>query len=270
MSSLRVAVIVVLTLDAMGSLGCHKGQTEVQQENRKVEDTSLLSDPDEVQLDWNGKLESVRASETKRIEVDRYPVTAAQLADLVVLSGLSELLLDQGVVDDGSIDSYISKLDLIHFRARYSPITDDGFAALVASQKNLRILNLPQAILTKRAFQKLAQTPSLTFLRIGGPGIDDDAIDELSKRTQLRHLHLLAPRLTDRSLEFIAAMDSLESFYLDDCRLSDKAWEKLFQARPKLHVHIDQAHHDRDPRPIHDSIESTTKLGPVVSGTQVP
>ncbi len=270
MSSLRLALILVLTLDFMGSLGCRKTQTEVQEGSNNVQDRFLLSNPDAVQLDWKSKLQSVRASETKRIEVDGYPVTAVQLAELVALSGLSELLLDQGVVDDGSIDSYISRLDLVHFRARFSPITDDGFVALVASQKNLRILNLPQAILTKRAFQKLDQTPPLTFLRIGGPGIDDDAIYELSKKTQLRHLHLVAPQLTDRSLEFIAAMDSLDSFYLDDCRLSDKAWEKLFQARPKLHVHIDQAHHDRDPHPLHDSTESTTKSGQAVSGTPYP
>jgi hypothetical protein len=34
--------------------------------------------------------------------------------------------------------------------------------------------------------------------------------------------------------------------------VSDEAGEEYFQACPKVHVHVDQAHHDRDPNRGHD------------------
>jgi len=45
----------------------------------------------------------------------------------------------------------------------------------------------------------------------------------------------------------LAKMEQLESLYLDGADLSDAAVDELFRARPQLHVHFDQEHHDRDP-----------------------
>jgi hypothetical protein len=42
-------------------------------------------------------------------------------------------------------------------------------------------------------------------------------------------------------------MSELSSLYIDECPLPDTAWTQLFAARPNLHVHVDQAHHDLDP-----------------------
>jgi hypothetical protein len=42
-------------------------------------------------------------------------------------------------------------------------------------------------------------------------------------------------------------MDGLWNLYLDGAGVSDEAWSRYFGARPTVHVHVDQAHHDRDP-----------------------
>ena len=84
-------------------------------------------------------------------------------------------------------------------------------------------------------------------LRLGGSQLDDAAVAEIARLPKLRSLHLIGPSLTDAALQELAKAPSLTSFYLDDCPLSDSAWELLFAVKPKLHVHIDQLHHDRDP-----------------------
>jgi hypothetical protein len=39
----------------------------------------------------------------------------------------------------------------------------------------------------------------------------------------------------------------LWNLYLDGAGVSDGAWERYFALHPEVHVHVDQAHHDRDP-----------------------
>jgi hypothetical protein len=51
----------------------------------------------------------------------------------------------------------------------------------------------------------------------------------------------------DAGLDVLARMDGLWNLYLDGAGVSDEAWSRYFGARPTVHVHVDQAHHDRDP-----------------------
>jgi hypothetical protein len=46
-------------------------------------------------------------------------------------------------------------------------------------------------------------------------------------------------------------MPGLWSLYLDGAGVSEGAWGGYFEQRPDVHVHVDQVHHDRDPRPTH-------------------
>ena len=53
--------------------------------------------------------------------------------------------------------------------------------------------------------------------------------------------------LGDDGLEGISRYDGLWNLYLDGAGISDEAWERYFALHPEVHVHVDQAHHDRDP-----------------------
>jgi hypothetical protein len=60
-------------------------------------------------------------------------------------------------------------------------------------------------------------------------------------------LHLIDVRISDKGLAKLATIPQLESLYLDHAHVTDDGLEALFKERPKLHVHIDQHHHDLDP-----------------------
>jgi len=60
-------------------------------------------------------------------------------------------------------------------------------------------------------------------------------------------LHLIDVPIGDDGLTVLQRLPGLWNLYLDGAGVSDEAWERYFQACPRVHVHIDQAHHDRDP-----------------------
>ncbi len=204
------------------------------------------------QLDqqWREQFARVLAGESDTLLLDSGPITAEQLAELSQLDGkLTQLLIDAGGVDDTALPSIAKVHSLVHLRLRESDISDQGLASLVAAGlPELQILNIPQGRIGARGIVSLAALPKLVQLRLGGKQLDDGAVAELAKLPKLRSLHLIGPDVTDAALRELAACPLLTSFYLDDCPLSDAAWEELFAAKSNLHVHVDQAHHDRDPK----------------------
>jgi hypothetical protein len=64
----------------------------------------------------------------------------------------------------------------------------------------------------------------------------------------LKRLHLIDIPISDKGLAELTAIEQLESLYIDGGDFSDAALDELFRARPGLHVHLNQKHHDRDPR----------------------
>lgn len=201
---------------------------------------------------WSEQVARVRAGTSHEITLEHTPVTSAELAELKGLTGLRTLILDSGVVRDEDAPTIATLSGLEHLRLRESPLSDRGLGELARGQlDSLIILNLPQATPTAAGLEELAKLPHVRQLRIGGKQIDDEAVAVLAKWPELTSLHLIGPGITDKSLKTIAGMPELISFYLDDCQLSDAAWEEFFRARPRLHVHIDQAHHDRDPNADH-------------------
>ena len=64
----------------------------------------------------------------------------------------------------------------------------------------------------------------------------------------LRVVHLINVPVTDEGLKELSKLPHLESLYLDGPRVTEAGWEWLFENHPELHVHINQRHHDRDPR----------------------
>ncbi len=214
---------------------------------------SSLADAQQAADQWQRQLTSVRDGQSDSVQIDVQPIADEQLAELADLTGLQTLILDAGTISDRGLRHIAGLSALEHLRLRLSPITDQGIADAVQAAAgsgfmgSLQVLNLPHSQLTAEGLRQLQAFPRLVQLRIGGRQIDDAAVAEIAKLPNLRSLHLIAPTLTARSLESLAASPKLASFYLDQCPLDDAAWQKLFDAKPKLHVHIDQAHHDLDP-----------------------
>lgn len=200
------------------------------------------------ELAFDLQLENVIAGSTREIRLTSAKLSSEEFSRIAGLEQLQVLVVDAGKLEDGDVDVLITLMGLEHLRLRDCPLTDVGFSQIGRSQLNrLAIFNAPQAKPTSKGLSELGKLPMLRQLRIGGRQIDDAAISELTRWPSLSSLHLIGPRITDTSLRTIASMPKLTSFYLDDCPLSDSAWEELFRTRPNLHVHVDQAHHDRDP-----------------------
>ncbi len=197
---------------------------------------------------WSDISRSVLAGTTSVVQLSQTPIDDQQLQSIASARSVETLILDSGKISDASMTTIGSLISLTHLRVRESAITDAGIEKLVAGGlSRLRIFNLPQSSITAQGIRHLLRLPELRQLRLGGRQIDDHAMVEIAKLPKLESLHLIGPSLTDAALEMVAVMPEISSLYLDDCHLSDDAWRKLFAAKPNLHVHIDQQHHDRDP-----------------------
>jgi len=196
------------------------------------------------------QVEAIRNGTASRIEA-REPLTDEEWESLRGLAGLEELILHAGVADDTRADVLATVPDIERLVLRESPLSDEGVQRLSVLTK-LRDLNVPQAACTAAGIQALAGLKNLRSLRLGGPRLEGAAVGEaVAELGGLRSLHLIDVPLGDDGLAAIARLPGLWNLYLDGAGVSDEAWAEYFQVHPRVHVHVDQAHHDRDPRRDH-------------------
>jgi hypothetical protein len=192
------------------------------------------------------QITAVRSGATTRI-VAATPPTAAEWEAIGQLTGLRELILEAGRAGDAEARRLAGLPAIERLVLRYSPLTDDGFAAL-ATATSLRDLNVPQAACTAAGLQPLTALPRLRNLRLGGPGLAGAGVCEaIVELPALRSLHLIDVPIGDAGLDVLARKPDLWNLYLDGAGVSDDAWRRYFAMCPRVHVHVDQAHHDRDP-----------------------
>lgn len=159
---------------------------------------------------------------------------------------LKTLVVDEGKLTDEGCARIALQSGLVHLRLRHSPITDAGLKHLLTCQQ-LEILNLPQSQVSDEGIALLSRFPKLRFLRIGSPGITAQGLKHLKEVPSLAQIHLIDIDVTDAGLDELASIPKLQSLYIDGATFSDEAVSRLFDKHPKLHVHFDQRHHDRDP-----------------------
>lgn len=243
---LKIYILAKIWVLAFSLAGCTRSASPDQNADGNAVETEAAQTFEE-------QLSAVQNGTSDEIRLERTPVDSGQVRMLAELTAeLRTLVLDAGVVQDSDVAAFSSLKSLEHLRLRESPLTDAGLTELGRGQLDaLIILNLPQARPTAVGLEELGRLPRLRQLRIGGRQIDDAAVKSLADWPALTSLHLIQPAITDASLKTIAGMDQLTSFYLDECPLSDSAWEEFFALRPKLHVHIDQSHHDLDAHADH-------------------
>ncbi|MFM8802401.1 MAG: hypothetical protein ACKOK8_00575 [Planctomycetia bacterium] len=208
------------------------------------------------------QIAAVRAGKADRIVATR-PLTDAEWESLRGASGLRELVLEQGWADDGRAEILATLTGLERLVLRHSPLGDAGFRRLAAC-RDLRDLNVPQAGCTAAGVRALAALEGLRSLRLGGPRLaGPEVCDAVVAIEQLRSLHLIDVPIGDDGLAVLGRLPTLWNLYLDGAGVSDAAWERYFEACPNVHVHVDQAHHDRDPhRHPHEEAPSTSRRQP--------
>lgn len=196
--------------------------------------------------DVAARLDAVLAGRSRSLVADR-PLEAAEWESLRGLGGLTELVLVAGRADDAHAEIIATLPDLQRLVLRESPLTDEGFRRLAALPR-LRDLNVPQAACTASGIRALAAAPALRSLRLGGPQLSGpDVCRALAELPRLRSLHLIDVPIGDAGLADLSRLPGLWNLYLDGAGVSDAAWGEYFQRCPHVHVHVDQAHHDRDP-----------------------
>lgn len=197
------------------------------------------------------QIAAVRGGTSSRIVAQR-PLTDAEWESLRGLDGLRELVLERGVATDGRATILATLPDLDRLVLRESPLGDVGFGRLVACVK-LRDLNVPRAACTADGVRALAGLEHLRSLRIGSGNLaGPEVCAAVAALPHLRSLHLIDVPIGDEGLAVLASCAGLWTLYLDGAGVSDGAWTEYFAARPHVHVHVDQAHHDRDPARGHD------------------
>ena len=64
----------------------------------------------------------------------------------------------------------------------------------------------------------------------------------------LAFLHFIEISLTDNGLKAFYEAENLQSLYLDDCQTTEQGLSRLLERQPNLHLHVNQAHLDKDPQ----------------------
>jgi hypothetical protein len=194
------------------------------------------------------QIAAVQSGSTDIILVESWPVSDADLSALVEVPGLRVLQLDHedNQLTDAGMHAIARLTQVEHLRIRGGSIGDEGLRIL-ATMPNLRFLNLPQGKFTDAGLAQLKKLPRLDSIRIGSPRVTDAGIATFKGFPVLKSVHLIDIPITDRGLADLQAIPKLNSLYLDGANISDAAVDELFAKRPNLHVHFNQAHHDRDP-----------------------
>lgn len=78
-----------------------------------------------------------------------------------------------------------------------------------------------------------------------------DVCSAISEIQSLTAVHLIDIPVHDEDLLELEKLPQLQSLYIDGGKISDPGWSQLFKARPDLHIHVNNRHHDLDPAGVH-------------------
>lgn len=235
----RRKIVAVAILSSIVAVGCREATTTMAPE--------IAREP-ELASEWESQLAELEAGERDSLEIAESTVDDEHIAALAAVGGkLRKLSLGRAKLSNASLDRLQTMPKLEEIVLKQAAIDDAGLVA-IAKVSSLKRVNLPHANGTDRGLAALAGLPNLELLRIGGPRMTGSGLAAFESHSRLRFLHLIDAPIDAAALEAAAKITSLESLYVDGGRASDAAWEKLLRARPRLHVHLDQAHHDRDPK----------------------
>ncbi len=192
------------------------------------------------------QLAEVRAGRRELIELTGETVHDKTIEPMRHVRGVTRVVIDKSELSAAGLAVLATIPELEQLVIRGKAVDDEGLSQIVLS-RNLRVLNLPRTTVSRTALEKLQQLPQLMLLRIGSPHLEDDCLQVITSMPGIRFLHLIDIPITDQGLRHLHDFEQLESLYLDGARVSGEGISELMEKLPRLHLHLDQYHHDRDP-----------------------
>ena len=179
------------------------------------------------------------------LHLDGLQVTDQELLLLANSNHITSILIDSSDMSEKGLIPLASMENLIQLRIR-SRLTDAAIPFII-NMRSLQFLNLPQADFTDDGILALSAHPNIELLRIGGKRLSNKSLESIATMSSLSFLHLIAVPIDDQGLPALYGMQHLQSLYLDDTVVTDEGLVKLLEHLPRLHLHINQNHIDRDP-----------------------
>jgi hypothetical protein len=179
------------------------------------------------------------------LHLDGPRVTDGDLLLLTNNEHITSILIDNCDITEKGLNPLTSMQNLIQLRLR-TRLTDAAIP-FIMKMTQLQFLNLPQADFTDDGIQILSSHSEIQLLRIGGKRLSNKSLESIATMQSLSFLHLIGVPVDDQGLPALYAMEQLQSLYLDETDVTDEGLVKLLVKLPRLHLHIDQNHIDRDP-----------------------
>lgn len=216
-----------------------------------TERTTSTVVPQHTAASWKEQVEAVRAQESHEIEIVGQVVSDDQVRELKGLNHLEVLKLQRGAISGRGVQTLAELPLLKQLVLRDSPLGNEDVRFLAVS-KSLRIFNAPHTHIGDEGIVHLSRIEHLELLRLGSDQvISATALKALKQAEELRFLHLIGIPFADDALKALGEIETLESLYIDGGDFSDTALSALLRQRPGLHLHLNQKHHDSDPKAIH-------------------
>ena len=179
------------------------------------------------------------------LHLDGSRVTDQDLLLLTDSRHITSIHIEHSNITEKGLIALTSMPNLIQLRIR-SRLTDFAIP-LILNMESLQFLNLPLADFTDEGIHTLASHPTIQLLRIGGKHLSNKSLKSIATMPSLSFLHLINVPIDDQGLSAFYGSQNLQSLYLDDTDVTDAGLVKLLEQLPKLHLHINQNHIDRDP-----------------------
>lgn len=199
---------------------------------------------------WQDQIAAVQRGESDTVHIAQQSISDGELVALRGLTALRVLKLEQGKVSADGLSILADLPQLETLWLRNSRVGNRAIREIVKN-RNLAYLNLPQAEFGDTGLELLTTLPHLQQLRFSSPHVTPRGLAKLSQARSLRLLHLFEVPVTAGVLQSITQLDNLESLYIDHPHADpvelEAALIAFFKARPNVHVHIGQQHHDLDP-----------------------
>ncbi|TWT82086.1 hypothetical protein CA13_35460 [Planctomycetes bacterium CA13] len=235
----RFVLVVLLAICFFGALAwTHNSLIETE----IVEKVELLPS-----VKLKQQLLRVKREKSKQLHIDSFVVSDEMLQQIADHPDLETVILDQGRITNEGLAVLQSLPKLQHLRLRLSPIGDDGMVTL-SGCKSLWFLNLPHSVCTTKGVAALKAIPELRQLRLGSSNLGNEVTREIAELKTLRGVHLIDIAISDEGLKTLTTLPYLESLYLDNSAVTESGWRWLYTQHPELHVHVNQLHHDYDPK----------------------
>ncbi|MDB5338892.1 MAG: hypothetical protein JWN70_4511 [Planctomycetaceae bacterium] len=176
-------------------------------------------------------------SEAWRIDLSSCRANDRQLAELVALEPITELILTDCPVTDLGVQSLVLLPTLEVLNLTHTHISDDGLRA-VGSLSQLEVLSLNETGITDSSLNLLDNLRNLWCLDLDDTQVTGASFPQLHLLNQLEMLFVAHTSINDRALSKLTAASRLEEVWIHDTLVSAEGIAWFRRSRPSCLVHL--------------------------------